>query len=130
MILQGVDSKVAPSFSFRNRLARVIWGIVYVLFFFPTPRACHGWRRGILRAFGARVGVGAHIYPRVKIWAPWNLSIGALAGVANGVTLYSMEKITLGERCVISQGAHLCTGSHDFNDPLFQLTVRPISIGR
>lgn len=130
MILQGVDSKVAPSFSLGNRLARVLWGVVYVLFFLPTPRVCHGWRRAILRAFGARVGPGAHIYPRVKIWAPWNLSIGALAGVANGVTLYSMGTITLGERCVISQGAHLCTGSHDFNDPLFQLTTQPITIGR
>jgi len=129
MILQGVDSKVAPSFSLRNRMARAIWEIVYVLFFLPTPRACHAWRRTVLRAFGAQVGAGAHIYPRVKIWAPWNLSIGALAGVANGVTLYSMEKIILGERCVISQGAHLCTGSHNFNDPLFQLTAQPISIG-
>ncbi|MFM0211278.1 putative colanic acid biosynthesis acetyltransferase [Paraburkholderia sediminicola] len=130
MILQGVDSKVAPSFSLKNRVARVLWGIAYVLFFLPTPRPFHAWRRGILRVFGAQVGAGAHIYPRVKIWAPWNLSIGALAGVANGVTLYSMDRIVLGERCVISQGAHLCTGSHDFNDPMFQLTAQPIFIGR
>ncbi|VVD32656.1 LbetaH domain-containing protein [Paraburkholderia dioscoreae] len=130
MILQRVDSKVAPSFSLKNRLARVLWGVAYVLLFLPTPRPCHAWRRVVLRAFGAQVGTGAHIYPRVRIWAPWNLSVGALAGVANGVTLYSMERIVLGERCVISQGAHLCTGSHDFNDPMFQLTAEPISIGR
>jgi putative colanic acid biosynthesis acetyltransferase WcaF len=130
MILHGVDSKVAPSFSLANRLARVVWGAVYVLFFVPTPRVWHAWRRGVLRAFGAKIGPGVHIYPRVKIWAPWNLSIEALAGVANGVTLYSMGRISIGERCVISQGAHLCTGSHDFNDPLFQLTADPITIGR
>jgi putative colanic acid biosynthesis acetyltransferase WcaF len=130
MILQGVDSKVAPSFSLANRLARAAWGVTYVLLFAPSPRVCHAWRRGVLRLFGAKVGAGAHVYPRVKIWAPWNLSVGALAGVADGVTLYSMERISLGERCVISQGAHLCAGSHDFNDPLFQLIAKPITVGR
>lgn len=71
--------------------------------------------------FGATIGEGVHIYPRVDIWAPWNFVAEDLAGVANGVTLYSMAEIYLGKRCVVSQGAHLCTGSHDYNDPAFQV---------
>jgi putative colanic acid biosynthesis acetyltransferase WcaF len=129
MILKGVNSRVGPSFSLSNRMARVAWTVVYCLLFVPTPRVAHNWRRLLLRLFGAEVGGGAHIYPRVKIWAPWNLSIGDFAAVANGVTLYSIERIRLGERCVVSQGAQLCTGSHDFNSPSFQLTAQAIEIG-
>jgi putative colanic acid biosynthesis acetyltransferase WcaF len=129
MILKGVNSRVGPSFSLSNRMARVVWGIVYRLLFAPTPRVAHGWRRLLLRLFGAEIGTGVHVYPHVKIWAPWNLSIGDFAGVADGVNLYSIERISLGERSVVSQGAQLCTGSHDFNDPSFQLTAEPIEIG-
>jgi putative colanic acid biosynthesis acetyltransferase WcaF len=78
--------------------------------------------------FGAKIGRGVHIYPRVEIWAPWNITAEDFAGVANGVTLYSMAEIHLGERCVVSQGAHLCTGSHDYNDPTFQLFANPIRV--
>jgi putative colanic acid biosynthesis acetyltransferase WcaF len=35
----------------------------------------------------------------------------------------------LGAYAVISQGAYLCAGTHDVDDPNFQLTTRPISIG-
>ena len=37
--------------------------------------------------------------------------------------------VTIGERAIVSQGAHLCTGTHDISDPSFQLVVRPITIG-
>jgi putative colanic acid biosynthesis acetyltransferase WcaF len=129
MILQGVDSRTKASFSLRNRALRMAWALVYSVAFRTSPRVLHGWRRLLLRAFGAEVGAGAHIYPGVKIWAPWNLEIGSYVGVASGVILYSMDKIKLGNGCVVSQGTHLCTGTHDFNDATFQLMARPISIG-
>jgi putative colanic acid biosynthesis acetyltransferase WcaF len=40
-----------------------------------------------------------------------------------------MAEITLGERAVVSQGSHLCTGTHDYNKPSFPLYAKPISIG-
>ncbi len=36
----------------------------------------------------------------------------------------------IGNRSVISQGAYLCASTHDIRDPLFQLVLRPIVIGR
>jgi putative colanic acid biosynthesis acetyltransferase WcaF len=75
------------------------------------------------------MGRHVHIYPSVKIWAPWNLHIGSFVGVGNGVTLYSMDKITIGDYSVISQGAHLCCGTHDYNSANFQLVAKPIDIG-
>jgi len=75
------------------------------------------------------VGSGVHVYPRVKIWAPWNLELLDECGVANGAILYSQDKIKIGRRSVISQGAHLCTGTHDYSSPGFPLITMPIEIG-
>jgi putative colanic acid biosynthesis acetyltransferase WcaF len=50
-------------------------------------------------------------------------------GIADEVNLYCMDLICIGDYAVISQGAHLCGGTHDYNSANFQLVVKPISIG-
>ncbi len=127
-ILKGVDPTTRPSFSLRNRLLRVVWGIVYVLLFRTSPRPLHAWRAFLLRLFGAKLGEHVHVYPKVRIWAPWNLVIEDRVGVADDAELYSIAPIHLGSRVVVSQGAFLCTGSHDFEDPNFQLISAPIKV--
>lgn len=87
------------------------------------------WRSFLLRLFGARIGHDVHIYPSVRIWAPWNLRVADNVGVGDGVIVYSMEMIEIGSYSVISQGAHLCAGSHDIESPNFQLIASPIVIG-
>jgi len=103
-----------PSFSLQNRLLRTFWNIVYVLFFKYSPRPFHFWRSFLLRSFNAKIGKGVHIYPKVIIWAPWNLEIADEVGVGNGAILYSQDKIKIGYRAIISQGTHVCTGTHDY----------------
>lgn len=78
---------------------------------------------------GAEIGTGCHIYPGVVIWAPWNLICEDEVGVASGAILYNQAPITLGRRCVISQGAHLCSGSHDYTSEGFELFAKPIQVG-
>lgn len=126
MIIQGNDPYIQPSFSLGNRLLRALWGIVWLVFFRTSPRPFHEWRRVLLRLFGARLGKHVNVYPNVKIWAPWSLAIGNRVGIADGVTLYNMAHMTIGDNCVISQGAHLCGGSHDIDSPNFQLLAKPI----
>lgn len=123
------DAYTGPSFSLGNRLARAAWSLVRATLFRWSPRPFHAWRAFLLRCFGARLGRGCHIYPRAIIWAPWNLECGDEVGVADGVTLYTQAKITLGRRAVISQGSHLCTGTHDYESPRFELVAYPITVG-
>jgi len=118
------------SFSLKNRLKRVVWDFAYLFLFRYTPRICHCWRSIVLRSFGASIGKHCHVYPKVKIWAPWNLEMHDYSCLANDVICYTQAKITLHERAIVSQGAHLCTGSHDYNDPDFSLFARPIVIGK
>lgn len=125
----NMDTRRGPSFSMSNRLARVAWGLVECTLFRWSPRPLHAWRAFLLRLFGARVGRNVHVYPGVRIWAPWNLAIGNDTGCASGTILYSQGKINLGNRVVVSQGAHLCTGTHDYNTCGFPLRTRPITVG-
>jgi putative colanic acid biosynthesis acetyltransferase WcaF len=128
MIIQGNDPRTEASFSFSNRLARVAWNLVWLFFFRASPRAAHGWRRLILLAFGASVGPDTHVYPNVKIWAPWQLTIGKRVGIADGVILYNMAHIAIDDECVVSQGAHLCCGSHLIDSQNFQLVASTITL--
>ena len=125
----NVDTHTGPSFSLRNRLGRIVWGLTSFLLFRFSPKPLHAWRSFLLRCFGAKVGHGVHVYPGVKIWAPWNLELEDESGIASGVILYSQGKITIGKRTVVSQGAHLVTGTHDYSDVGFPLITKPIRIG-
>ncbi|MFZ2957715.1 MAG: putative colanic acid biosynthesis acetyltransferase [Candidatus Ozemobacteraceae bacterium] len=49
--------------------------------------------------------------------------------LGENVTCYSMAQISLGERSVVSQGTHLCCGSHDYEHPDNPLFSKPISVG-
>lgn len=126
--MHNSDTHTGPSFSLRNRLGRLTWDIVSAILFRLSPRPLHAWRSFLLKCFGAQVGKGVHVYPGVKIWAPWNLELHDECGIANGVTLYSQGKITVGYRAVISQNAHLCAGTHDYQEPGFPLVTKPITV--
>ena len=123
-------SSFVSSFPVRNRAARFIWNIIYATLYRPSPRVCFLWRVFLLRCFGARIGRACRIYPRSRIWAPWNLTCGDYAMIADDVIIYNQAPITIEEACVISQGAHLCTGTHNYSDPGFKLIARPIKIER
>ena len=129
IILKNIDPYTQPSFSLKNRLARLIWTIVYTLFFKTSPRPFHEWRSFLLRCFGAKMGKGCHVYPNAKIWAPWNLVMADYVGMADDVNCYSMAVVSLGTKVMVSQGTYLCTGTHDYEDPSFQLCAKPIYIG-
>lgn len=127
--MHNQDTVTGPSFSLANRIGRVIWGIVSVILFRYSPKPLHAWRAFMLRLFGAKVGKGVHVYPKVKIWAPWNLELADQCGIANNAILYSQGKIIVGRRAVVSQGAHLCAGTHDYTQPSFPLITKTVNIG-
>lgn len=129
MIIAGNDPRSQPSFTLSNRAARLLWQLTWMVLFRWSPTPFHAWRRLLLQAFGARVGEGSRIYPAVRVWAPWQLSLGRRVLIGNGVNLYNMAPLSMGDECVVSQGAHLCGGSHDIDSANFQLVARPIKLG-
>ena len=114
--------------SLKNKVLRVLWGWVWLLLFRPSPRLLFGWRAWLLRLFGARVAAGAHVYPNVKFWAPWNLTMGPRATLANDVDCYCVAPITIEAGAIVSQYSFLCSAAHDITDPAGALTTAPITI--
>jgi putative colanic acid biosynthesis acetyltransferase WcaF len=107
---------------------RAIWGTVWLLLFRPTPKVLHGWRRFLLRLFGARIGRGAVVHPSVRVWAPWNLTMGDHSCLAPFVDCYSVAPITLGQYAAVSQYSFLCAATHDYSSLARPLVVAPITI--
>lgn len=114
--------------SLTNKLLRLLWRSVWLLLFRPSPRLFHGWRRFLLRLFGAKLGRGTFIYPSVQIWAPWNLEMGDHSCLSHFVDCYCVDKITLGKKATVSQYSNLCTASHDYNNVDMPLVTAPIVI--
>lgn len=117
------------SFSLGNRLARVVWGLAWLVLCRFTPPPLHAWRAAVLRAFGARLGRGVRVHASVKIWLPANLELADNVLIGPGAILYNQGRISIGARTVVSQRAHVCASSHDIHDPNFQLVLRPVRIG-
>ena len=113
----------------RNRLLRLVWQVTSTLLYRPTPAVLFAWRRLLLRAFGATIADGARPYPRVRIWAPWNLDMRADSCIANDVDCYCVAPIVIGRGATVSQYSYLCAASHDFRDPAMTLLVAPITVG-
>ena len=129
MVQKRVDVSYCPSsHSFWNRMARAIWGGVWLCLFRLSPKALHGWRRFLLRLFGAKIGKRVHVYPLCKVWAPWNLEMGDYSSMADYVDCYCVDKIVVGCHSNISQYSFLCTASHDFTHPNMPLVTVPIVI--
>ena len=119
-----------PAFPLANKLERVLWKLVWLLLARATPPQLAGWRRFLLKLFGARVGAGARVYGSVRIWLPRHLELGEGVIVGPGAELYNQGRIAIGPFCVISQRAFLCASSHRTSDPDFELVTRPIALGR
>lgn len=106
-----------------------MWLLLWPLFRFSPRPFFWPWRRLLLRMFGAKIASQVHIHPNARIEIPWNIEIGSHAAVGDGAKLYSLGIIRIGARATISQGVHLCAGTHEWRDPLMPLLKTPIEIG-
>ena len=123
------DRAAASLLTARHRAVRTMWSLTWLLLAAWTPAPLHRWRILILRMFGANIHWSAFVYGSARIWYPPHLTIGARGCLGRSVTCYSMAPVSIGRDAVVSQGAHLCAGTHDIDDGGFALQVRPIAIG-
>lgn len=107
----------------------LLWWLVQAIAFPLSLHNAHGFRCWLLRLFGAKIGKGVLIRPTARFTYPWKIEIGDYSWIGDDVVLYSLDRITIGTQCVISQKSYLCTGSHDFRDVAFNLVTAPITIG-
>jgi putative colanic acid biosynthesis acetyltransferase WcaF len=127
-MLDVKQNRQAKKYTSGEMTRRVLWTLAQPLFRF-SPRPCFGWRRFLLRCFGAKIGRSVHIYSSARIFFPWNLEAGDESAVGEDALIYNLGPVTLGPRVTISHRAHLCAGTHDHTKPDFPLLRPPIVIG-
>lgn len=134
LILSMYDTKIDLSkyhnaLSRKHQLIRLLWVIVWGLLARPLPRSIgRRWKRMLLRLFGAQIHSTAVVYSSVKVYYPANLIMEAYSCLASDVDCYNVDIIHIGANTTISQGAFLCTASHDITNPLNPLITAPIII--
>jgi putative colanic acid biosynthesis acetyltransferase WcaF len=110
-------------------IKRLFWVWGGAVLFRLSPRPLYGFRRYLLRCFGAKLSGDVKFYPDISIFFPWNLVAEGPLLVGSGVIIYNLATITLRRGCIVSQRTHLCSGTHDFGRWHFPLVFRPVEIG-
>ena len=113
----------------KTKLKMRAWRLIQATLFRWSPTWLNGWRRLLLRCFGARLAPTAAIRNTARIDCPWNLEMGPHASVGEHAWVYTLDRIVIGEYACVGQYVKLITGSHDVHDPTFPLTTEPIVIG-
>jgi putative colanic acid biosynthesis acetyltransferase WcaF len=132
MRAQELSVDIAVNRSARKyRVAEQLWRVLWSFgrwAFRLSPRPLFGWRRFVLRLFGASVGRQVHIYASARIYMPWHLEIGDWGSIGEEALIYNLGRVRIGRRATVSYRAHVCAGSHDFTDSALPLIKPPVVI--
>jgi putative colanic acid biosynthesis acetyltransferase WcaF len=112
----------------RSYGVRALWLIVELCVLRNPIIVSYPLKRAVLRLFGATIGRGVLFKPGVHVKYPWRLTVGEDCWVGERAWIDNMEDVVLASDVVISQGAYLCTGNHDWADPAMPLSPRPIVV--
>lgn len=122
-------SKYHNALGRKHQLVRLMWNVVWGIFARPLPRSMgSGWKRFLLRSFGAKIHPTAMVYSSTKVYYPANLIMERYACLASDVDCYNVTLIKIGANTTVSQGTYLCTASHNITSPLNPLITAPIII--
>jgi putative colanic acid biosynthesis acetyltransferase WcaF len=115
--------------SFREKLAMLLWQLCWTFFCAWTPKPLNRWRLFWLRLFGARLHGLPFVHQRARIALPWNLILHHRACLGDRAHAYSLGEIEIGAAATVAQEAYLCTGTHQFDSPQLELQTAKITIG-
>ena len=111
-----------------GKLKEICWYFTKMIFFLSAMPWPSSIKCSLLRLFGAKVGSGVNIKPRVNIHFPWKLTVGNDVWIGEEAFLLNFELLTIGNDVCISQRAFLCGGNHDFRIPEMPYRNGPITL--
>ncbi len=109
----------------QSKYVEALWVFISILFVqCKLPGSAH--RRFLLRLFGAKIGERVAIKPGLRVKFPWKLSIGCDSWIGEDAWIDNLDYVTIGDSCCLSQGAYVCTGSHNWKSQAFDLITKPV----
>lgn len=127
MELNIKKNRSVQKYSYYVMFLRILW-IPGNWLFRLSPRSFFGFRRFLLRLFGAQVGINVNVYSSSTIYFPWNLKIGDFSAIGEKALIYNLGVVEIGKNVTISHMAQVCAGSHDYTDPTMPLMKPKIVI--
>jgi len=121
--------KVPAEFRGKGKIYTQLWWFVQSTLFRLSPKFMYGFRRSLLRFFGARIGEKVLIRPTATITYPWKLTIGDYSWVGDDAVIYNLGQIDIGSNVAIAHRVYLCTGYHEMDKVTFDIGSKPIVIG-
>lgn len=119
---------VPKGFRGKSKLVVQLWWIIESTLFAWSPQFFYGWRRFLLRSFGAKIGKNVLIRSSVRCTYPWKISIGDYSWIGENCILYSLGDIRIGNNVAIAHDVYLNTGTHDYQSLTFEIGAKKVII--
>lgn len=103
-----------------------LWKFVESYIFRTSPHQLSIFRTWLLRMFGAKIGKGCYISPRISITNPWLLEMGNHSSLDDFCRIQPPVKI--GDYVSIACNTHLISDGHDVRSRGFEWQAQPIEI--
>ena len=117
---------VPATFRGKSKIVIQLWWIVQSTIFAWSPQVLYGWRRFLLRLFGAKIGKKVLVRSTVRITYPWYLEIGDYSWIGEDTVIYNLGQITIGKNVALAHKVYLNTGGHDYSKASFDIFAKPI----
>jgi putative colanic acid biosynthesis acetyltransferase WcaF len=111
----------------RPRFVLALWLLAELLLVTNPLQISSTLRATVLRAFGAQIGRGVILRPRMRVKFPWKVRIGDRSWIGEGVWIHNQDQVDIGADVVLSQETFVTTGSHRHRTDM-GLTTRPVVI--
>jgi len=129
MVYQNLKEFTVPvTFRGKSKITVQLWWIVQGTLFALSPQFFYGWRRFLLRSFGAKIGKGVLLRSSVKVTYPWNIEIGDYSWIGEDNVLYSLGKIKIGSNVALAHKVYINTGGHEYDKISFDIFSKPVVI--
>ncbi|MEZ4801906.1 MAG: WcaF family extracellular polysaccharide biosynthesis acetyltransferase [Gelidibacter sp.] len=109
-----------------SALKRFVWFFMNEFFIRNPLNPFSGLKIIVLRLFGAKIGEGVIIKPKVNVKYPWKLIIGNHCWIGENVWIDNLAEVIIEDHVCVSQGAFLICGNHNYKSTGFDLIVAPI----
>lgn len=120
--------KVPDAFRGRSKYIVQLWWIINATLFSWSPQMLYGWRRFLLRSFGAKIGKNVLIRSSVKVTYPWKVEIGDYSWIGDECVLYSLGIIKIGKNVAVAHKVYFNTGGHDYQKVTFDIFAKPVIV--
>lgn len=109
-----------------NKLKQILWFFINAMLIKPSWNGFSGMKIMVLKLFGAEIGTGVVIKPKVNVKYPWKLRVGDYSWIGEDVWIDNLSDVSIADNVCISQGAMLLCGNHNYQKDTFDLITKPI----